>query len=121
MPTYLPSVPLNEKQWRDDVATWFANRDDATLPAEGWPWPWEDSQTTDYAYAYDPDDGAVWGSCFGHEWFLVSAGEPEEDEDAPYNPIKTATFPNMKDRQNVAFGKRSGLIVIGLNIEMRER
>jgi hypothetical protein len=110
-PEYLPAVPLGETQWRKDVAEFLANREDASLPKQGWPWPWEDSQTTDYAYALD--DGAVWGSCFGHDWFLVSAGEPEEDEAAPYNPAKTAVFPNMKDRQNVTLGARSGVIVVG--------
>lgn len=110
-PKSVPAVPLHETEWRNSITAFLAQRDDATLPRQGWPWPWENSQTTDYAYAYD--EGSVWGSCFGHDWFLVSAGEPEEDDDAPYNSTKTAVFPNMKNRQNVTLGRRSGVIVVG--------
>lgn len=100
-----------EAEWRAWVAEWLAsNADRATLPDMGWPWPWNDSRTTDYAYAWD--EGVVYGSSFGHEWFEVNPdaenwGEPEESE-------KTAVFPDMSARKAVTYGNRSGLIVIGL-------
>lgn len=115
----------DENHWRSSVEAWFAQRDDATLPAQGWPWPWEDSQTTDYAYAFD--GGEVWGSCFGHAWFKVKDGEPDDDDEAEeyitdgvYDHKKwteahpkSATFPNMKERQKVTYGSRSGVMLVG--------
>lgn len=98
---------VTEQQFRERVVQFFAGRDDVTLPDQGWPWPWEDSRTTDYAYALD--DGRVWASCFGHEWF-DPRHEPQDDDEGP--TAKVAVFPNMKDRQRVTFGKRSGVIVV---------
>ena len=98
-----------EDAYRQAVAAELSARDDSTLPGDGWPWPWEDSATTDYAYAFD--DGQVWGSCFGGEWFKVNEPEPEDSEDGPRK--KTAVFPNMKEHKKVTFGKRSGLLIIG--------
>lgn len=72
----------------------------------GWPWPWEDSQTTDYAYAFD--GGKVWASCFGGPWQIASDWKDDGDE-----AVKVAVFPNMKDRQNVTFGPRSGILILG--------
>ena len=101
-----------ERDWRRWVAGFLSRRKDATLPESGWPWPWEDSRTTDYAYALD--DGLIWVSRFGREWFALNPadealGEPDG------NPPKTAVFPDMKLRQNVVVaGQRSGLIVLGL-------
>ena len=85
----------------------LSSRDDWTAPATGWPWPWEDSRTTDYAYAFD--DGAAWASCFGRDWFKASDEEPEDD-----NEEKTAVFPNMKSRQSVTLGPRSGILLFGV-------
>lgn len=101
---------VTDRQFRDRVAEYFAHRDDVTLPAQGWPWPWDDSQTTDYAYAFDLD--RVWASCFGHAWFDPRR-EPPDDESEP--ALKPTEFPNMKARQRVTFGARSGVIVIGAN------
>ena len=97
-----------EDAWRHHVSEFLAIRDDSTLPEAGWPWPWEDSGTTDYAYAFD--GGQVWGSGFGTAWFVVADGEPEADDRGP----ETATFPNMKERQNVRWDSGSGLLVIAL-------
>lgn len=108
--------PVDELGWREWVAARFANRDDATLPSDGWPWPWEDSNTTDYSYACD--EGAIWGTCFGYGWFKVDAsaegcGEPDE-----HGEDKTCVFPNMKARQSVATGsKRSGVFIISAGPE----
>jgi hypothetical protein len=97
----------NEREFRERVSQFFENRDDVTLPDLGWPWPWDDSQTTDFAYAFD--EGKVWASCFGTEWFL-----PTPDGEMPEKPgTKAAIFPNMKHRKNVTLGKRSGVIGIG--------
>lgn len=95
-----------EKGFRKAVAGVLSGRDDATLPEHGWPWPWVDSRTTDYAYAWCSDHVQVSG--FGYEWFKLGDPEPEID-DRP----KTAVFPNMKSRQRVTFGKRSGILLFG--------
>lgn len=107
---YPEGIPQNIKEavdansFRLNVTDFLVAREDATLPEDGWPWPWNDSQTTDYAYAFDK--GQVWASCFGYEWF-----NPDNE---PKNHVgdKVVTFPNMKDKQKVTFGPRSGLIVI---------
>jgi hypothetical protein len=75
-----------ETAYREAVAKLLSINDDATLPEHGWPWPWEDSNTTDYAYAFAD------GTC---KTFL-----------------EEAEWPNMKDRQNVTFGNRSGTIIV---------
>lgn len=94
----------SEAAFRVALEAFFKDRDDVTRPADGWPWPWADSCTTDYAYAFDGEN--VWGSCFGNEWFDTREPQPERDGN------KTAVFPDMKARQNVTLGKRSGTIVI---------
>lgn len=101
-----------EEIYRETVAA-FLKRDDGTLPEMGWPWPWNDSGTTDYAYAFE--GSRVYGSCFGHAWWLLDLnsetwGEPEFDSDEPGD---AAVFPDMTSRKNVTYGKRSGVIVIG--------
>jgi len=112
------AVVITEEQWRAWVASWLTHPDKvgrSTLPGMGWPWPWETSATTDYAYALD--DGAVYGSCFGHAWFKVDPttdafGEPEEDESG-----KVAVFPDMSAHKAVTYGPRSGLIMLSLPLE----
>lgn len=95
---------ITAKAFRKAVAEFLASREDATYPEDGWPWPWDDSRTTDYAYAFSK--GKVKASCFGHPWFNPLRKEPEhKDGDAEVE------FPDMKDKQNVTFGKRSGLII----------
>lgn len=96
----------NEGVYRIEVTKELKGRDDGTLPENGWPWPWTDSRTTDYAVAFE--DGKVWASCFGREWYDPK-NTPEDEFDGP----KTAVFPNMKLVQNVDFGKRSGLLFVG--------
>lgn len=97
----------SESSWRDAVKTLLASRKDGTVPEKGWPWPWEDSQTTDYAYAFDGDK--VWASCFGGAWFDPNLPEPDEDDEGPEGYRKVAVFPNMRSRQKVTFGERSGI------------
>lgn len=94
------------EQFTDFVSRLLSDKEaSATKPEQGWPWPWEDSQTTDYAYAFD--GGKVWASCFGQDWFDPLKKQPESGD------VKKAVFPNMKDKQNVTLGPRSGLIVLG--------
>lgn len=96
-----------EEEFRSAVDAFFKHdRDDVTLPADGWPWPWSDSHTTDYAYCFD--GGAVHTFCFGRE---VLPDQPEDDDDTSSHP--KAPFPDMSARKNVTLGKRSGVIVVG--------
>jgi hypothetical protein len=107
-----------------------------TSPEQGWPWPWEDSCTTDFSYAWHK--GKVWITCFGMGWITtkelrahgkaatkeekryekwVAEGKDPDDfvwevPDSPWVDGKKVPFPNMKTVQNVALGKRSGLLVI---------
>lgn len=111
---YLPSSIDDEQWWRTAVAEWLSQRDDRTLPEQGWPWPWDDSNTTDYAYAFDA--GKVWGNGFGHGWFVVAEGEPRDDKGERTAPDEKPTpFPNMADRKNVRMDRGSGLIVIPMS------
>lgn len=93
-----------EQEFRERVSRYFANREDFTLPADGWPWPWDDSGTTDYAYAFD--GGKVWASCFGRDWFDPKQSPPEEAS-------KSAVFPDMSKRKNVRFDRGSGVLIFG--------
>jgi len=94
-----------EESYRSIVAAELKQRDDATLPEQGWPWPWENSLTSDYAFAFD--GGQVWahGCC----WFPADGHEPDEVHACPQD----GGFPDMTALQKVTMGKRSGLIVIG--------
>ncbi|ALS64908.1 hypothetical protein [Pandoraea apista] len=97
-----------EAQYRAAVSEELASREDATLPEAGWPWPWDNSATTDYAYAFDGE--RVYSSCFGRAWHdLATAIEDESDED---DASLRAVFPDMSARKNVAFGSKSGVIVV---------
>lgn len=89
-------------KFKKAVSDFFKTRDDVTLPDEGWPWPWVDSKTTDFAYAFFNDK--VYWSQFGKNWVDSSTLE-----DAG---IGKPTFPDMTSIQNVALGKRSGLIIL---------
>ena len=99
-----------EADYKSALEEFFRGRDDVTTPDRGWPWPWETSKTTDYAYAFD--GGKVFASCFGGPWFNPRARKRPDEDDNYDRSGPPATFPNMKDRQNVTLGKRSGLIVI---------
>ena len=100
---------VTAKAFRVEVSRWLDSREDGTKPGMGWPWPWEDSDLTDFSYAFA--DGCVWVN-YKDRWGKVSEymeDGPEELESGP-----RATFPNMKDRQNVNFGKRSGMIFVAV-------
>jgi hypothetical protein len=98
-----------EIEFRERLAQFFAGRDDVTLPADGWPWPWTNSQTTDYAYAFD--NGEVYASCFGCEWYDPQREYSEEEFEAFGR--KQAVFPEFsKDTMARPGSTRSGIIVI---------
>lgn len=82
-----------------------------TAPEDGWPWPWEDSVGTDYAYTLY--GGEVWFTRFGGDWFRFADREALEHgyDYHAYQHIP-ARFPDMRDRQRVTWGPRSGLLVI---------
>lgn len=102
------------EDFRNLVEEILVECDHATRPDQGWPWPWEDSRTTDYAYAYDED--TLFVSCFGYGWKTWNQVTALDDEEDPWTDEKGEDdmFPNMKDRQKVAFDKRSGALFIGL-------
>lgn len=115
-PGGIDKVVLRAKNTSDFVAAvgkFFTGRTDVTLPENGWPWPWEESCTTDYAYALD--DGCVWASCFGSPWWKATRKQPDE----PKGTALGAMFPNMKSRQNVTMGPRSGVLVFGASGVLR--
>jgi hypothetical protein len=99
----------SEPDYRSALKEFLSDRNDTTLPEQGWPWPWETSSTTDFAYAFD--GGKVYGSCFGGKWYRATSKKLTDDD----SDNKVAVFPNMKDRQRVTLGKRSGVIVIGMS------
>lgn len=111
------------EKFKKAVSALLEDRDDATLPEDGWPWPWDNSGTTDFAYAIH--NGEVLSNCFGQGWqtsltrllydkdyaawdedLLDEVEKPEETFD--YN----TNFPDMSDIQNVTLGKRSGVMII---------
>lgn len=91
---------VSEFDFISAVTEMLASRDDATKPFHGWPWPWPDSTTTDFAYCFG--EGRVQVFSFGKP-FKLGADRPV-DESGP-----KARFPDMRGRQNITFGKRSGL------------
>lgn len=94
-----------EAEFRAGVTDYFSHRKDATTPDMGWPWPWEDSTTTDYAYVFDGARTRVYA--WGKE-ALPDDGPDDGEGDEP-----DGGWPNMAGRQNVAYGKRSGVIIVG--------
>lgn len=86
---------VSEDDYRKAVEAFFADRTDVNHPSEPWPWPWDDSRTTDYAYAFDGN--RVYGSCFGHTWFIVDPGRRNHGELAA--GVRDAVFPDMASRK----------------------
>lgn len=96
-----------KRQFLKALEKFFSTRTDITLPAQGWPWPWDTSDITDCSYAFDK--GKVWQESQKH--WVTARREPSEK--VPRGSI-LCEWPNMKERKNVTFGPRSGLIVIGI-------
>src|SRR5271157_1998376 len=102
-----------KEQFIEELNKIFAEQAHATKPEHGWPWPWEDSRTTDFAYAWDDANHAVMVSRFGRPYMPVTEylAMDEAASDAYYAIGHTQVFPDMKDRQNVTLGPRSGMLV----------
>ena len=103
-----------EGEFRREVQKFIENRDDGTFPKDGWPWPWKDSFTTDCAYGFDPKLRKVlMGERDG--WYDRKLAKYNEDDgDWEYDVIYPPGFPDMTEKKNVTFGKRSGVIVVGM-------
>lgn len=104
-----------EANFRKAVAAFLSKRDDATLPAQGWPWPWDDSSTTDCSYWFF--DGKCWEEDTDH-YVPCGIDRPEFDYDSPeerawFAQFERIEFPDMSARKNVTLGKRSGVLVFG--------
>lgn len=102
-------LATDPESFKTALKAFAETRDDWTAPEEGWPWPWEDSRTTDFAYVHK--NGKLDVYIFGRPHridgeFLV------QDEDSDEEVPKWNGFPNMKDRQNVQYGKKSGVIIV---------
>lgn len=105
-------LATNADEYEAAVGMMITSCSDGSLPErDGWPWPWDDSGTTDYTYAFD--DGVVYASIFGREWFVpVENGMPREPVDGYSDLDSTVVFPNMVAIKKATLGPRSGLIVI---------
>jgi hypothetical protein len=104
-------MAVNEKDFRDEVASLLQSCSHGTTPDQGWPWPWDDSRLTDYAYAFD--DGAVLMSVFGRRWVPASAADLGDDY---RNSSRVAVFPKFGGRVCALAEvgtERSGIMVIG--------
>jgi hypothetical protein len=120
----IPDMVLNsntEEEYRTAIAEFFKGRKDVTHPEEGWPWPWEDSQTSDYAYTFAPWDegietGCVWVAIgMPNRWLKVTEDEPEWDDwdyEQQMSRLELCVHPNMKERMNVQWGEKSGLLIV---------
>jgi hypothetical protein len=91
-------------EFRAAVVIIQAERRDFTAPEDGWPWPWENSKTTDYAYVFYEGKTNVYS--FGHEITL------NDDQEIKDESPKVDWFPDMKSRQNIQYGVKSGLIIV---------
>lgn len=93
------------EDFRREVGVLSLN-EDFTTPEQGWPWPWKNSHLTDYSYAYE--DGKVWATCFGYDWFDPLQPQPEQEE----TEEKKTIFPEMTGYSAKAGSARSGIMVI---------
>lgn len=86
------------------------SRDDATFPNMGWPWPWKNSKLTGKCYIFQ--DGEVWkviekiGDYRDHTTPLVFTPFHSKSDGKKIE----ICVPDMSPLENIAFGKRSGLV-----------
>lgn len=100
-----------KRQYINAVKRFLTESGSGTLPEQGWPWPWNDSGTSDYAYAWDEKKKKVMVSS-GSKYITIPAFKKLQNESRKSAP---QVFPNMKERQNVAIGPRSGMFLITRN------
>ena len=110
-----------EPDFRAAVDKFFAPRDDATKPDQGWPWPWDDSATSDCSYWFF--DGRCWDARGEDDRYgdvYAPCDEPEPDWDsgdekelyaAWLGSRERVEFPDMSARKNVTLGRRSGIMI----------
>lgn len=89
--------------------------DEFTTPENGWPWPWDSSRTTDYAYLFDREDGKVYISGFGSEFYTFEQSEDEDFMEEFYenrgNEDKVK-WPKMDTSSPAVGSNKSGVITI---------
>lgn len=113
-PRGLGAGPLgasSETEFRAAVEEMLADPDLLTTrPEEGWPWPWRDSRTSDYAYAWDPERGAV--ASGGRAW--VTKRQLEDDSDCIYVGPKLLDdeVPDMSKHKKADVFAKSGLMFL---------
>lgn len=104
----------NADEFKQSLRERMAGNESFTSPEQGWPWAWNTSHTTDYAYAFD--EGQVWVSFFGTQWHSIdmhrepNRGDLGSAEDTPDMP--SDAFPDMSERREMAFGTRSGFLLV---------
>ena len=105
-------LATNESAFRGAVTKFLSERDDATLPDQGWPWPWDDSRTSDCSYWFF--GGKCWEAAGYPVDYFFPCDEPMPESDGPeiYQGRERVEFPNMAHLKNVTLGKRSGLTVL---------
>lgn len=112
------------RQYKSRLKSFLKNRDDATFPEQGWPWPWDNSKLTDeiYIFAKDRIYQKFERGAPGHNDHTIPMRFipypikfDKEGEIKIPKTVKTVYLPDMKDRKNVAIGKRSGLIVASIS------
>lgn len=97
-----------EGAYRHAVGTFLADREDRSLPEDGWPWPWDDSSVTDLAYAFDGEKvHATWGDFWFDPTAKCGDDDPKPSSDMPVE------FPDMSHlKRRPTFGKHSGVMLI---------
>lgn len=102
-----------EEDYEAKTIAFLKEEDDATFPEQGWPWPWNDSCTTDYAYIFE--NNKVMAICFGGPLFdPLKAGEESKEGNEDEKSLPAGYFPDMKDKQNIAYDNRSGVLFISV-------
>lgn len=111
----------DEDTFRAEVSAFLDGRDDATLPAMGWPWPWPNSATTDCSYWLMADEygkftvyvshfGGVLLNAMAIKTFGHNLAFGSDEFDAPPELFKT----DMRDGNAARVGnKRSGIFLFG--------
>lgn len=113
-----------ESEYREAVAAFLKEREDATYPKDGWPWPWKNSSLTDYAYAFDAgavyrtehppesvkDCEHVWVAATKRGW-AKPKGPYTKTVGGGYCEQNSLDFPDMSKSQRVTFGSRSGVMI----------
>jgi hypothetical protein len=108
----------SEEAFRHSVAAFLAEREDRTLPEQGWPWPWETSATTDCSYWFF--DGRCWDAQGRPDRYVHADEESTQDDDSGLyrkwlEGHEMIEFPDMSGmKQREKFGAHSGIMVIGV-------